>query len=674
MKPAINGSAAARLTIKRFRALVFMNLCQQYLSARGITDQTARSYGLECDERIHSAKVKERLGLGFQKGYIEVIWFPIYDAAGNVIAWIARPLPTLANQPKFFCPLGSSGLPFVPKTVYGLAFGKPLLVTEGPVKALCIAQAGVDAIGINGVWGSSIKDTSGLVVIRAELQNALDWRGRKVYFAFDSDCTINPNVRHALFRLFFVLSVSGAEIFQLTNWTIEQGKGIDDFLVGQADDDRTKAAEFLRALISSASPFTDTVQSTAFDLALVKSELEKVRIPSLLREQLCKPLARKLGVKADDLREIGSPADKARDLNEPDPWAEPVTGDILLHNLAALIAKHIITEDHCIVAVALWIVLSFLINHVDIMPLLAITSPEKRCGKSRLLTLLLKLVRRPLPAVALTAATIFRSIETWQPTLLLDEADGLLKDAKGNDNLELRSIINAAHTRDFAYVPRCIDKTHEVKKFSTWAPKAIALIGRMPDSMMDRSIPISLRRKTKAETVARIRETSPEVFAELRSKIARFVQDQGNAIGAHSPTLPAGLNDRAEDCWLPLFAIADVAGGDWPTLARKAALALSADTDDADTFLTKLLRALKQDFEDQGENHDQGFQLTGDICDHLNRDKEAPWANLKNQMTPEMLARNLSRHKIKSERITLNGQQVRGFYWKKLKPVFDRFL
>jgi hypothetical protein len=288
--------------------------------------------------------------------------------------------------------------------------------------------------------------------------------------------------------------------------------------------------------------------------------------------------------------------------------------------------------------------------------------------------LLLKLVRRPVPGVLLTGPTVFRAIEKWRPTLLIDEADGVLKDSRGHDNLELRSVINSGHTRDMAYVPRCVGDSHDVQNFSTWAPKAIALIGKMPDSMMDRSIPIPMKRKTKAENVFRIRETQQNVFEELRRKIVRFVDDYGAQIGKLLPTLPAGLNDRAEDCWLPLLAIADVAAGNWPDLARKAALALSTDIDDADTFATKLLKALKQDFIDEGEDHEKGFQITTDICDHLNNDKEAPWANFKNQMTPELLAKYLGRYKVKSEQIMLNGNRVRGFYWRKLKPVFDRYL
>jgi hypothetical protein len=430
----------------------------------------------------------------------------------------------------------------------------------------------------------------------------------------------------------------------------------------------------LGGLVTAAVPFINAVRSTPLDLGLVTTELGKVLIPSILRKQLCAPLAQAVGVRAEDLRNLGSESERPADFVDPEPWPQAVAGDTLLHDLAALVGRHVIVDDHSKVAGALWIPLCFLVEVVDIMPLLVITSPTKRCGKSRLLTLLLKLVRRPMPGVALTAATLYRAIEKWHPTLLIDEADGLLKDSKGNDNVELRSVINASHTRDFAFVPRCVGEAHDVQNFSTWAPKALALIGRMPDSMMDRAILIQMRRKTKSEQVTRIRETPQEAFEELRSRIVRFCQDNADKIKHHTPALPAGINDRAEDCWLPLLAIADIAGGDWPELARKAAVALSADNDDADTFATKVLRALRQDFIDDRETDDDGFQITTDICDHFNQDKEAPWAHFKNGMTAELLARTLSPYKIKSDRTTHEGKQVRGYYWRKLKPVFDRYL
>jgi len=176
------------------------------------------------------------------------------------------------------------------------------------------------------------------------------------------------------------------------------------------------------------------------------------------------------------------------------------------------------------------------------------------------------------------------------------------------------------------------------------------------------------------DSVVKLRETTPGVFEELRRKIVRFINDNADAIRAVVPSFPPGLNDRAEDCWSPL-AIADIAGGNWPELARKAAVALSADTDDTESFATKLLRALKEDFEEHHLDHVGGFQLSTDICDHLNNDTEAPWANtakFKNKMTPELLAKKLAPYKIKSERPDHDGP--RGFYWHKLKPVFDRYL
>jgi hypothetical protein len=655
----------------------FMQLCLDYLAARGITDDTVKLYGIECDDRLNHTVIKQRLGQHLPKGTIETLWFPLCDSAGNVLNWIARPLPTIAGHPKFLCPLGSSGVPFIPKGVYGANFGRLLIITEGVVKTLVIVQAGFDAIGINGVWGAGTKNSRDNVVIRAELYAALDWRGRKVYLGFDADCAINPDVRQAMIRLFFLLSGAGAEVFQLTSWDLAQGKGIDDYLIGQfRSNGQDKPEDVVSRLLAAAKPFVETLQPTPLDLALCQSEWRKVEIPDLLREQISRGLAQRLGIKVDDLRKLSQSTRARADFVDPDPWPQPVAGHVLLAELAALVDKHVVCDDHCKTAIALWILLTYLIDSVNIMPLLAITSPEKRCGKSRLLTLLLKLVRRPLPGVSLTAATVYRAIEKWRPTLLVDEADGVLKDSRGHDNLELRSVVNSGHTRELAYVPRCEGDSHEVRKFSTWAPKAIALIGRMPDSMFDRSIPIPMKRKTKADAIARIGETPAGTFAEIQSKIVRFVEDNAAAIGSAVPPLPPGLNDRAEDCWLPMFAIADAAAGVWPDLARKAALALSADTDDSDTFTTKLLRALKKDFEDQNQNSDHGFQSTQDICTHLNQDKEAPWnsAKYKNGITDELLARRLSPYHVKSEQPTIAGKRQRGFWWKKLKPVFDRYL
>ena len=58
-----------------------------------------------------------------------------------------------------------------------------------------------------------------------------------------------------------------------------------------------------------------------------------------------------------------------------------------------------------------------------VAPILAITSPQKRCGKTTVIDLLKRLVHRPLAASNVTPAALFRVVDQHNPTLLVDEAD-----------------------------------------------------------------------------------------------------------------------------------------------------------------------------------------------------------------------------------------------------------
>src|SRR6516162_6970304 len=150
-----------------------MSLAKNYLAERGITEETAKLYGLEFDDRVSSKMATERLGRGWPKGEVnEVIWFPITDSNGNVISWIARVLPTIAQLPKFVCPVGSHGPPFIPKPVWQnkKTTDQAIIITESPIKALPLCQAGALAIGLNGVWMAASKNGDGTVYLRAEFR------------------------------------------------------------------------------------------------------------------------------------------------------------------------------------------------------------------------------------------------------------------------------------------------------------------------------------------------------------------------------------------------------------------------------------------------------------------------------------------------------------------------
>src|SRR5262249_26279091 len=151
------------------------------------------------------------------------------------------------------------------------------------------------------------------------------------------------------------------------------------------------------------------------------------------------------------------------------------------------------------------------------------------------------------------------------------EADSFLP-----DNEELRGVLNSGHRRATAVTVRCVGDDLEPKTFSTWCAKAIALIGKLPGTLADRSIKVALRRKGRAERVERLRHTRlGNETAELQRKAARWATDNVNALRSADPSIPETLNDRAGDCWRPLLAIADRAGGEWPELARSAAVAMA---------------------------------------------------------------------------------------------------
>jgi putative DNA primase/helicase len=262
----------------------------------------------------------------------------------------------------------------------------------------------------------------------------------------------------------------------------------------------------------------------------------------------------------------------------PEPWPEPVEAGALLDGVHDFIKRFVILDKHALVAVVLWIAFAYCFEIAETSPRLRITSPEKRCGKSRLLDVLNLLCPRPLSASNISPSAIFRVIELERCTLLIDEADSFLR-----DNEDMRNLINSGHTPEFAFVIRSVlsvDKAWEPKRFSTWCPMVIAGIGKLADTIEDRSIKIAMLRKLrvdKVERLARRNKVAREEAKVLASKLARFAADSLEELGGAEPLIPDVLNDRAVNNWEHLLAVADLAGEDWPERARAAAVVLSGD-------------------------------------------------------------------------------------------------
>ena len=275
------------------------------------------------------------------------------------------------------------------------------------------------------------------------------------------------------------------------------------------------------------------------------------------------------------------------------PWSDDVPGAELLDNIQAVFERYIVLPAGAAEALALWTLHAWTMDSGDTSPFMVLSSPTKRCGKTSVLILLTYLTPRSELASNISPSALFRYIEDVRPTLLIDEADSFAK-----DNEELRGILNSGHTKAAAHVIRNVEVNgeHKPRRFSTWAPKAIASIRALADTLEDRSIVISLQRKPKAAKVERLRKRDSDEFAILRRKAARWAEANLAQLEDPDPNVPETLNDRAADNWRPLLAIADLAGADWPRRARESACILSGEGHDTTSINVELLADIRAAF------------------------------------------------------------------------------
>ncbi|MGH8293576.1 MAG: DUF3631 domain-containing protein [Gammaproteobacteria bacterium] len=357
----------------------------------------------------------------------------------------------------------------------------------------------------------------------------------------------------------------------------------------------------------------------------------------------------------------------AMSFRDDEPWASAVNGDALLTELTEIIRRHVILTIHQARTIALWIVATYFVHEVNAAAILAVVSPEKRCGKTTMLSLLRRLVRRASPSSNITGAVLFREIEKYAPTLLIDEADTFLRDDEA-----LRGILNSGHTRELAFVKRTVGDDFEPRAFSTFCFKSIACIGKLKDTLTDRSIIITMQREQNARRkCAKLRDTDPSVFERLRRQAVRFAADLHDDLQAAHPAFPEAMNDREADSWEPLFAISDLCGGAWPTQAREAALILTGGNDDESIGVT-LLENIRSVFVDRDVDRLSG----SDLVAALTADLESPWAtfNHGNPISQRQVATRLRAFGIVSGTIREGGGTSKGYLRKQFAEAFARYI
>jgi hypothetical protein len=336
------------------------------------------------------------------------------------------------------------------------------------------------------------------------------------------------------------------------------------------------------------------------------------------------------------------------DANDVEPME--IDGGDLLDRVRALLTKYVaFANEHQPVAVTLWTAATHALPAWNHATRLAITSPQKRCAKSRLMDLAAEMSHSPLLCADSTTAAIYRSLgeegSPETPTLFVDEADALFGTKRAAEqNEDLRALFNAGFQRGRPTL-RCVGPRHEVGAFNTFAMVALAAIRGLPDTITDRAVHMVLQRRRPTDQVSsfRLRRDRP-ALEMLRADLAAWVRekDRLERLGeVEPPDMP--VEDRAADAWEPLIAIADEAQGDWPRLAREACKALSAEADEAEVDQTDIL--LIRDIDAVFTGRKAAFLGSQELVDGLREIKDSPWGDW--ELTPSKLAHRLKPYGVR---------------------------
>ena len=278
-----------------------------------------------------------------------------------------------------------------------------------------------------------------------------------------------------------------------------------------------------------------------------------------------------------------------------------VNGRDLLDEMARKVLKFVTVSKEAARILALWAMHTHVIPYEAFYhtPRLLIWSKEPESGKTTLANVLIQLVRNPLASGGVTGDGLLAILKDhngsspasagpWapvgcygadRPTLLIDEADNIMQTQK------LRRILNTGH--QWSGVIRERNRRNgQMEVINTFAPLALFEIDNAVSTSM-RSYPplktrsIEIELKQGAEDPEHDADPSDDLFnglsTELRPKIEKWVETQIDEIAEtykklkrqiKREELSRAIRPRARDNWLPLIAIADVAGGHWPQTVR----------------------------------------------------------------------------------------------------------
>jgi len=209
------------------------------------------------------------------------------------------------------------------------------------------------------------------------------------------------------------------------------------------------------------------------------------------------------------------------------------------------------------VLIAVEAINTYSFNLFEAIPYIHLTG-AKGSGKTTLIRILSSLSHNPVRTVSVTSANLFRMIEKEQPTLFIDEVEGLEK--RGSSNDPVIQVLNSGYQKG-GVVHRVVKGVST--KYSTYSPKVIAGINSLSPALADRCITIEMQKAPSSDKVAhltnddqnKLKSLKPAIVGTLDKKLPELSKIIKNPA---SLKLSPEIQNREMEKWFPILAIAKV--------------------------------------------------------------------------------------------------------------------
>jgi hypothetical protein len=536
-----------------------LNSHLEHLKASALTTEIIRERGYRS---ILGKKQLSDLGFSTAQQRTPGILIPLWGVDGKQVGYQYRPdnprLNPAAKPIKYENPPGSSVRLDCPPHCQPLLKDPtvPLWITEGSKKSDALASKGACAVSLTGVWGFKGKNELGGVTFLADW-DYIALKDRTIYLAFDSDIATKKPIRQALNRLAEHLHRKGARV-SIINLP-QQGSSktaIDDYLLEHSLQDAEALAEELspsgeRQDTSLAVPGFVLPDGTIGEM-VVTDEGDRHFILSIngsVRKATHYQSARATYTPTRDplVSQVVHFAATA------DPYASQVA---LFEEIKSHIHRYLELPESFEDITALYVLLTWVYEFAPSIPYLRVIG-DWGSGKTRFLQVVGSVCFRPIFASgATTPAPIFRILDRFRGTLVLDEAD--FKDSSAW--VDIVKILNNGYRPGFPVLRADKEdgKWHP-QAFQVFGPKLIATRAPFKDEALESRCLTAEMMPLTRDDIPRVLPPSFDVEVKaIRSKLLTFrlanlFKLKGRTFG--NELLEPNLQPRLQEILIPLKAM-----------------------------------------------------------------------------------------------------------------------